>query len=127
MPIYEYACETCGEIAEVWFRTLNEQREVRCERCGSASMRRLVTAPALVHSSPGQETHQPAPGELRVADGERLTLDVARRYAAQTGDSAIKEVARQVERGEAPTTIKEFVSGVKAERAARATKRGKAG
>jgi putative FmdB family regulatory protein len=114
MPIYEYECADCGERFEVWFRSASEAKEVRCEACRGARVARRMSAPAVLHT--GTKETGPQPGELRPADGRRYTGKLADGYAKGTGDSAIGEVARKVERGDAPGQVQEFVRGVKEER-----------
>ncbi|OGN81153.1 MAG: hypothetical protein A2X23_06695 [Chloroflexi bacterium GWC2_73_18] len=121
MPIHEYDCAACGERIEVWTRRLDETPAVRCARCGSERMTRRISAPAVLRGGPAPGT--PAPGELRAADGRALTRDVAARYAERTGDAAIREVAREAERGTEPAKLQELVRGVKEERKPRAAKR----
>lgn len=57
MPIYEYKCDDCGEIVEIFHRT-PAQTNVRCSRCGSESLQKIFSVPAAVRvagssSSPG--------------------------------------------------------------------------
>jgi putative FmdB family regulatory protein len=114
MPIYEYECDDCGERFEVWFRRADVTREVVCEACESTKVARRMSAPAVLRT--GTKETGPKAGELRPADGRRYTGKLADGYAKGTGDSAIGEVARQVERGDTPGQVQEFVRGVKEER-----------
>lgn len=122
MPIYEYQCRVCGERFEVWFRRIGEEREVRCERCQSAKVRRQFSTPAVLHARDGEAG--PKPGELRPVDPRRYNQKLAAGYATSTGDTAIAEVARQADRGDTPDQIHEFVQGVKQERQTAPKKRG---
>lgn len=44
MPIYDYKCELCGEVCNVWAH-VNEDRKVH-EECGR-TMTRLISAPMI--------------------------------------------------------------------------------
>jgi putative FmdB family regulatory protein len=121
MPIYEYECEDCGERFEVWFRSSTQAKDVRCESCKSSRVARRMSAPAVLHT--GTKETGPKPGELRPADGRMYTGKLADGYAKGTGDTAIGEVARQVERGDSPGQVQEFVRGVKDERQTAAKKK----
>jgi len=43
MPIYEYRCEECGEIYERLRRMQDADSNLRCPRCGSETVERLVS------------------------------------------------------------------------------------
>lgn len=51
MPLYEYRCETCGELVEILQRT-GDPPPSECARCGG-SMRKLLSAPALQFKGSG--------------------------------------------------------------------------
>lgn len=53
MPIYEFVCESCGEPFEELVRSYAAQAEVRCPRCGSATLRRKVSTFAARTSGGG--------------------------------------------------------------------------
>lgn len=121
MPTYEYDCSACGERFEIRASIADERaRDIRCTECDSPDVRRHYRAVAIV----GTRRAAPAPGELRQVDGGDLTRDVARRYAKNTGDGAMKEIARRAELGDGPAELHELVREVKADRAHQANKRG---
>lgn len=35
MPIYEYACDSCGEITEAERKTSDRKKRKKCDACGS--------------------------------------------------------------------------------------------
>jgi len=43
MPIFEYRCEKCGEVAEVLVRP-GEVKTLKCPRCGSSELKRLFSS-----------------------------------------------------------------------------------
>jgi len=115
VPIYEFDCLACGERFEIRGSIGQGPGNARCPTCDGGNVRRHYGAVAVI--SPGHRT--PAPGELRPVDPSRLTGDVARRYAARTGDSAMTEVARRVDAGAGPAELKELVREVKSDRQTR--------
>ncbi len=52
MPIYEYHCEKCGQVNE--FLILGEQKPLRCEKCGSEELTKLISAHNTFSSSSGR-------------------------------------------------------------------------
>lgn len=42
MPVYEYKCRSCGEKFEV-LRSLKEESEVRCPKCGAADAQKVFS------------------------------------------------------------------------------------
>jgi len=56
MPIYEYKCQTCGQVAEFLVRSLSSSENLSCPSCGSQNLERLFSVPSLLKektSSPG--------------------------------------------------------------------------
>jgi putative FmdB family regulatory protein len=45
MPLYEYACASCGERFEEF--VVRDSEAVTCRRCGSAGVRKLLSAFAV--------------------------------------------------------------------------------
>lgn len=43
MPIYEYICETCGNVSEYLELSGNDE-PVKCRKCGSTRMNRILSA-----------------------------------------------------------------------------------
>jgi len=43
MPIYEYKCQECGRISEIFLRSLNSQN-IQCRLCGSRKLERILSA-----------------------------------------------------------------------------------
>jgi putative FmdB family regulatory protein len=68
MLIYEYQCQACDERFDKLLRSMSQAAaEVACPVCGSADVRRLISAP-IVHSAgergaaaEGEETPSPKP------------------------------------------------------------------
>ena len=47
MPIYEFGCSDCRRRTSVFVRSIGADVEARCEHCGSANVRRLVSRVAV--------------------------------------------------------------------------------
>ena len=43
MPIYDYACDECGEASELM---ILDATPPQCSKCGSQSLKKLMSAPA---------------------------------------------------------------------------------
>ena len=50
MPIYEYQCRSCHAITEVLVISLSDERYIKCAKCGSEDLNRLVSLVALGNS-----------------------------------------------------------------------------
>ncbi len=44
MPIYEFQCADCGEEKEILFRSSDEKVEMKCEKCGSENLQRVLSS-----------------------------------------------------------------------------------
>jgi putative FmdB family regulatory protein len=44
MPIYEFQCADCGEKKEILFRANDEKIEMKCDKCGSENLQRVLSA-----------------------------------------------------------------------------------
>jgi putative FmdB family regulatory protein len=42
VPLFDYRCRACGAVSEVFLR-MQEERDVRCERCASPDVLKLVS------------------------------------------------------------------------------------
>ncbi len=50
MPLYEYQCEECGDRFEKLVSLRDATRRSKCPKCGSKSVRKLMSAVASVSS-----------------------------------------------------------------------------
>ncbi|RLC69581.1 MAG: zinc ribbon domain-containing protein [Chloroflexi bacterium] len=47
MPIYEYKCQECGKVSEIFLRSLQD-KDIGCPSCGSKNLERVVSASYLI-------------------------------------------------------------------------------
>ena len=63
MPLYEYACEQCGNKFEQLVRTMNtETAKVKCPKCGSEKTARALSVFAVGAEGGGKTGSDSAPG-----------------------------------------------------------------
>jgi len=65
MPVYDFRCNSCGEISEFRVPGYSTSNTVVCSSCGSPSMERLISAPSILKST------QNAPGTTCCGREER--------------------------------------------------------
>lgn len=51
MPLYEYACQQCGERIEI-IQKISDPPYSHCPKCGG-EMRKLISSPAIQFKGPG--------------------------------------------------------------------------
>ena len=56
MPIYDYKCQECGEVAEIFLNSVDGNRTIACPACGSGKMQKLISASYML------QTEARAPG-----------------------------------------------------------------
>lgn len=44
MPLYEYACQNCGQVFEVFTQRRDQAAQPRCPACGKASVERILSS-----------------------------------------------------------------------------------
>ncbi len=47
MPVYDYKCRKCGTEFEKFLRSLTAASTVKCDKCGSSQVTKLVTCCAI--------------------------------------------------------------------------------
>jgi putative FmdB family regulatory protein len=53
MPIYDYRCEDCQELYEVYHKVREDSDDVVCPRCASHRHKKLMSVPAAPSVSGG--------------------------------------------------------------------------
>jgi putative FmdB family regulatory protein len=56
VPIFEFACDACGERFELLFRSRTERRRPVCPDCDSRNVRKLFSTFATAGGEPGRGT-----------------------------------------------------------------------
>jgi putative FmdB family regulatory protein len=77
MPIYEYACDTCGETLEV-IQSVSAPPPDAHEACGGR-LRRVLSAPTTRVKAPGGETSTTHTSMLRFQDNQKIAADKKKR------------------------------------------------
>jgi len=47
MPIYDYKCQECGRVSEIFLRSINSE-DINCPHCGSKNLEKLISAPYMI-------------------------------------------------------------------------------
>lgn len=107
MPIYEYRCLDCGRYQSVLTRTFRDPTDLRCPRCESTRVKKLVSRFAVLRSEEARLERLGDPSSLGDVD-ENDPRSVAR-WARRMGDEMGKdlgddfhEMVEQIEAGETP-------------------------
>lgn len=74
MPIYEYRCNTCGKVQEVFHKSIRSVETVKCYNCGSEDMTRLISV-ANVSVSAGSNKGLTCCGREERCDEPPCTVD----------------------------------------------------
>ena len=104
MPVYEFACNACGATVSVFVRSISATVAGKCDRCGSADLRRLVSRFAVIKSAGGNFDSL----DDSMLDGvdesdPRAMASWARRMQREMGEDLgpeFDEMVDRVERGE---------------------------
>jgi putative FmdB family regulatory protein len=48
MPIYEYRCQDCGKVTEVFVRMVNQEIDLSCFFCNSKNLQKIFSTPSYV-------------------------------------------------------------------------------
>ena len=61
MPIYEYACRDCDRAFEELILRRSDEGDVKCPKCGSRRVGRLMSRPAAARTGGGSGSSRAAP------------------------------------------------------------------
>lgn len=53
MPIYEYKCENCGKVIEIFHQAPSQESLPACPDCGSTKLTKLLSTPGMVKVGDG--------------------------------------------------------------------------
>jgi len=65
MPIYDYKCQECDRISEIFLHGVTNAEYIACPVCGSKSLEKLFSASYLL------QTEKTAPGKTCCGRAER--------------------------------------------------------
>jgi len=65
MPIYDYRCQDCGKISEIFLHGVDNRESICCPACGSKRVEKLVSTSYLM------QTKIRAPGKTCCGKSER--------------------------------------------------------
>ena len=68
MPIYDYKCQECGVISEIFLHGVDNMKSIACPVCGSEKMEKLISASYLM------QTEAKAPGKTCCGRAERCEM-----------------------------------------------------
>ena len=67
MPIYEYRCQSCGVVSDVFLRSMNAPDPDSCGRCRGGPLQRLISRVAY-HRSEADKLEQLDPKYHKMVD-----------------------------------------------------------
>ncbi len=50
MPVYDFRCQECGEVTELFLSVSSEDKKPICQSCGSHNMERMISAPSILRN-----------------------------------------------------------------------------
>jgi putative FmdB family regulatory protein len=103
MPVYEFACNACGDSTSVFVRSMSAGVTAKCERCGSSDLRRLLSRFAVIRSGGGIEALTDADFAGLDPTDPRAAAAWARKMQLEMGDdgdAAFEEMIDRLEHGE---------------------------
>lgn len=105
MPIYEFGCADCRRRTSVFVRSIGADVDARCQHCGGANVRRLISRVAVGRAAVGEDGFD----ERLLADVDegdpRSVARFARRMRDELGEDLgpdFDEAVEQMEAGELP-------------------------
>lgn len=110
MPIYEYICDDCRQVASIFFRSYSQVAAASCPHCSSSNLRRLVSKVAILKG----EAKRAQEIDVRREMGDLNPLDPrsVAHWARQKGGeldpllgSNLREMAEKMESGDTPTEM----------------------
>lgn len=114
MPIYEYACQVCGQKARKFWRTFSavDDASLQCPRCGAHRFQRLVSRVAVLRSEDARLENLADPSGLAGLDEEdpKTLGRWLRKMSQEMGEEMppeFDEVIDRLEAGQSPEEIEE--------------------
>ena len=111
MPIYEYRCEDCEQVSNIFVRSMRAEVDATCEHCSSKRMKRLISRVARSRSTQDvlDDYGTPAAGE-GIRDPRQIGSWVEKRFQDYGMDvpSETREMIDRAREGELPDEIKDL-------------------
>lgn len=57
MPNYDYLCSSCGSTQEESHPMSGPSKKIKCNKCASTKMEKVITAPYVRFDGPGWQTN----------------------------------------------------------------------
>jgi putative FmdB family regulatory protein len=102
VPVYEFACNTCGAKVSVFTRSISASVEGKCERCGSTDLQRLISRVAVLRSGGGMDLDNL--DNLDPGDPKAMAA-WARQMQQEMGPEAAPEMEDMIQRLERGETL----------------------
>ena len=48
MPIYEYQCQDCKKVTEIYVLKVNQEIDLSCSQCNSKNLQKIYSTPSYV-------------------------------------------------------------------------------
>jgi putative FmdB family regulatory protein len=58
MPIYDYKCDSCGKVYDIFHKVREVAEDVVCPSCGATEHTRLISAPSVKIAGKGMSFGQ---------------------------------------------------------------------
>ena len=95
MPIYEYACQECGQVFEKFFRSIHRiPASIECPACQSIEVQRMVSTPAVRTAGMEKGNGPEEAGSAGPAVFGRKELEAAQDKKRQLRDQANHEAKK---------------------------------
>lgn len=104
MPIYEYRCEDCGRICEFLLIRSDDAGALRCKRCGSARLSRVLSRVRVLRSEESRLESLADPskwGDLDERDPKSMAKwmrRMGRELGEEVGDLDMDEMEEAIEK-----------------------------
>lgn len=117
MPLYEYQCQTCGNVSEAMQR-MSDPPLSECQECGG-ELKKLVSAPAFQFKGSGwYVTDYADKGGSKDGNESAESKDSSDKGAATSDDSATSSKEKSTDSSKSSDSVKTATGKTKTERVA---------
>jgi putative FmdB family regulatory protein len=97
MPVYEYQCEKCGKILEVFQLGLAEKPPKSCPECGGKDLPKIMSLPGMVRceNPAAGESAWRIKGKEAEKAGEKSTEKSEEKSSEKTGEKTGKKTSEK--------------------------------